>query len=93
VQGDPHLRREAGVYQAFPRHFFEHWSGFNVIKPIKEPTPVGPLMPQFYGYYVPDTIDPAESDSESESQYLSAILLLEECGRELDPEKLTLDDQ
>ena len=99
---DPHLNAEAEVYQAFPRNFFEHWSGFNVVKPLKVPTPVGPLVPQFYGYYVAD-IDPAEFDSESpesESQfhryyrpYFSPILLLEDCGRKLDPEKLTLDDQ
>ena len=99
---DPHLEKEAEVYQAFPRNFFEHWSGFNVIEPLKVPTPVGPLVPQFYGYYVPD-IDPAELKSESPEsetpwpqylrQYFSPILLLEDCGRKLDPEKLTLDDQ
>ena len=95
---DLHLGKEAEVYQAFPRNFFERWSGFNLIKNLKVPTPVGPIAPQFYGYYVPDIIDPAESDSESEPkssdrEYLSPILLLEHCGRKLDPEKLTLDDQ
>lgn len=97
---DSHLQEEAEVYQAFPRHFFEHWSGFNVIKPLNVPTPVGPLVPQFYGYYIPD-IDPAELEATPESgsflyghlRYLSPILLLEDCGQKLEPEKLTLDDQ
>ena len=104
IPGDLHLGKEAEVYQTFPRYFFQRWSGFNVIKPLKVPTPVGPIVPQFYGYYVPDDIiDPAESDSDSDSEseselpshrnYLSPILLLEDCGRRLDPEKLTLDDQ
>ena len=92
------------AYQAFrvPQDFFERWRGFNVIEPLKVPTPVSPLVPQLYGYYVPD-IDPTELDSEStESEspllryhrrYFSPILLLEDCGQKLDPEKLTLDDQ
>jgi hypothetical protein len=97
VQHDLHIGREAEAYQAFPRHFFEHWSGFNLIKPLKEPTPVGPLVPQFYGYYVPD-IDPDHSDSDESlrsemCEYLSPILLLEDCGKQLEPRKLTLDDQ
>ncbi|KAF8894951.1 hypothetical protein CPB84DRAFT_1710693 [Gymnopilus junonius] len=53
-QGDNHLAREAENYQAFPRHFFEHWSGYNIINPLHDPTPVGPVVPQFYGYYVVD---------------------------------------
>jgi hypothetical protein len=90
VEHDLHLGKEAEAYQAFPRHFFEHWSGFNIIKPLKEPTPVGPLVPQFYGYYVPDK---NSKQSDSASEYLSPILLLEDCGKQLEPRKLTLDDQ
>ena len=101
IQHDHHLGKEAEVYQAFPRHFFEHWSGFNVIKPLKDPTPVGPLVPQFYGYYVPD-IDCGSEQSDSDDsrsgspeirQYLSPILLIEDCGKQLKPGKLTLDDK
>jgi hypothetical protein len=94
---DYHLGREAEAYQAFPRSFFEHMSGFQVIKPLKVPTPVGPLVPQFYGYYVPDIqVDdssPALTRISYDSQYLSPILLLEDCGQKIAPEKLTLDDQ
>ena len=99
IKGDCHLAREAETYQAFPRHFFEHWSGFNVIKPLHDPTPVGPIVPQFYGYYVPDE-DPVQSKPDGSRpgtsgicDYRSAILLMEDCGKELDPSKLTLDDQ
>lgn len=88
IPNDLHLGREAEAYQAFPRDFFEHWSGFQLVKPLKVPTPVGPLVPQFYGYYVPDLetlVDPA--------RYLSPILLIEDCGHQIAPEKLTEDDK
>lgn len=52
-QGDPHLAEEAKNYQAFPSYFFEHWNGYNVVYPLRDPTPCGALVPQFYGYYVP----------------------------------------
>ncbi|KAG5637639.1 hypothetical protein H0H81_003864 [Sphagnurus paluster] len=51
--GDSHLVREARNYQRFEKHFFEHWSGFNVLPPMHDPVPVGALVPQFYGYYEP----------------------------------------
>jgi hypothetical protein len=54
LEKDAHLEREAKNYQEFPRHFFEHWSGYNVLPPLHDPVPVGALVPQFYGYYVPD---------------------------------------
>ncbi|CAA7265739.1 unnamed protein product [Cyclocybe aegerita] len=54
MECDNHLAREANNYQSFPRHFWEHWSGYNLILPIHDPVPIGPLAPQFYGYYVPD---------------------------------------
>ncbi|EDR00143.1 uncharacterized protein LACBIDRAFT_314667 [Laccaria bicolor S238N-H82] len=53
MQGDAHLSREARNYQAFPDHFFQHWNGYNVVPPLHEPVPVGALVPQYYGHYVP----------------------------------------
>ena len=85
MQGDEHLAREARNYQQFPKHFFEHWSGFNILPPIHDPTPVGPLVPQFYGYYAP-------KDKNTE-RYLSPILLLEHCGNPINPETLSIDDK
>ncbi|KAL1748187.1 hypothetical protein HDZ31DRAFT_60561 [Schizophyllum fasciatum] len=56
-QYDDHLTHEAGNYQQFPDWFFEHWSGYNVVKPLQDPTPCGALVPNFYGYYLPVTKD------------------------------------
>lgn len=78
------LRREADNYQRFPKHFFEHWSGYNVCCPMHEPVPAGPLVPQFYGYYIP------EDDS---STYKSPILLMEKCGTQIDAQQLSVDDR
>ena len=84
---DAHLGREAINYQSFPAHLFEHWSGYNIIQPLHDPVPVGAVLPQFYGYYVP------EKNSDDDSPYLSAILLLENCGLPIDPEALDKDDK
>jgi hypothetical protein len=84
---DAHLRREANNYQSFPAHLFEHWSGYNIIQPLHDPVPVGAVLPQFYGYYVP------EKNSNGGSPYLSAILILENCGIPIDPEALGKDDK
>jgi hypothetical protein len=144
MRGDGHLAREAENYQAFPRHFFEHWNGYNIVPPINYPVPVTPVVPQYYGYYVVDRSasapsgekqeegkteiaedenekmgehegqkktedaekdksesqeedeDEEESDEEEEDedeQYLSPILLLEDCGTSIDPNALSVDDK
>ncbi|KAF8955685.1 hypothetical protein BDZ97DRAFT_1764584 [Flammula alnicola] len=100
IEGDEHLQKEAENYMTFPRHFFEHWSGYNIINPLKEPVPVGPLVPQFYGYYVVDeeiknTVGAAGNGAtmNRRPQYLSPILLLEDCGEQIDPGELSVDDQ
>lgn len=84
-QFDDHLQREAGNYQTFPSHLFEHWNGYNLIPPLHEPVPVGAVAPQFYGYYVPEEND--------QSQYLSPVMLLEDCGTPIDPMTLGIDDR
>jgi hypothetical protein len=89
IEHDHHLAREANNYQSFPDHFFQHWNGYNVMPPLHDPVPVGALCPQFYGYYTPD--DP--TDGTSRPNYLSPILLLEYCGREIDPDELCVDDK
>ncbi|KAM6497388.1 hypothetical protein JOM56_007861 [Amanita muscaria] len=45
MQGDYHLSNESNMYQTFPRHFFEHWNGYNVLAPYETPTPVGAVVP------------------------------------------------
>jgi len=85
IQYDRHLSREAKNYQSFPAHLFEHWNGYNVIQPLHDPVPVGAVVPQFYGYYVPE--------KNEEDEYLSPILLLENCGVPINAEALNEDDK
>ncbi|KAJ7470260.1 hypothetical protein FB451DRAFT_1176331 [Mycena latifolia] len=87
IQDDRHLAREAKVYQALPAHLSEHWSGYNLVRPSRAPVPVGAVVPQFYGYYVP------APESTAGSGYLSPIMLLENCGAPLDPEVLSADEK
>ncbi|KAK0477395.1 hypothetical protein IW261DRAFT_1421096 [Armillaria novae-zelandiae] len=83
---DDQLRHEAKNYQKFPAHFFQHWNGYNIVNPLHDPTPIGAVVPQFYGYYVPEKGD-------DEEEYLSPILLLEDCGLPIDVEDLDIDDR
>lgn len=116
-QFDTHLPREASNYQLFPDWFFEHWSGYNVVKPLQDPTPCGAIVPNFYGYYVPDESEaaavprfsptaedsqlppsPRASDDDAPEpvlpkRYLSPILLLEYCGKQIEPDELSIDDR
>ncbi len=52
IKHDVHLKQEAKNYQKFPAHFFQHWNGYNIVPPLHDPTPIGAVVPQFYGYYV-----------------------------------------
>ena len=97
VEGDSHLATEAANYQKFPKHFFEHWSGYNIIPPIHDPTPIGPVVPQFYGYYVPEKnrqrAGAKNKMRKQKPKYLSPILLLEHCGEPISERYLSIDDR
>ncbi|KAF8955690.1 hypothetical protein BDZ97DRAFT_259558 [Flammula alnicola] len=101
IQYDGHLANEANNYQRFPKHFFEHYTGYNVIRPILEPVPLGPLVPQYYGHYVVDEEEykPARANDEAgptdtnPRKYLSPILLVEKCGIPIEPAELSIDDK
>ena len=84
-----HLANEAKCYQEFPSHMFEHWNGYNIIPPMHEPTPVGAVVPQFYGYYVPDR----GNQPLKRGKFMSPILLLEHCGEQVDARTLLTDDR
>ena len=86
-KGDNHLPREAKNYQEFPAHFFQHWNGYNIVWPLQGPTPALAIVPQFYGYYVP------EDGQIQGNEYLSPILLLENCGTPVNVNNLTIDDR
>ena len=91
LQYDEHLRLEAYNYQRFPKHFFEHWSGYNIIRPFHQPVPLGAIVPQFYGYYKID--EASRGDGSDHKEYMSPILLLEKCGTPIMFDELSIDDK
>ncbi|KLO09417.1 hypothetical protein SCHPADRAFT_943650 [Schizopora paradoxa] len=78
------LANEAWNYMHFPDHFFEHWNGYNIIRPCQDPVPVGAVVPQFYGYYMP---------KKKGRGFKSPILLLEHCGTQASMSSLTLEER
>ncbi|KAG6817067.1 hypothetical protein H0H87_000246 [Tephrocybe sp. NHM501043] len=54
IPGDDHLVNEARNYEMFEAQMFEHWSGLNLIPETRASVPVGAIVPQFYGFYVPE---------------------------------------
>ena len=94
VPEDSHLLREGRNYQSFPDCFFEHWNGYNLIHPLTDPVPLGAVVPQFYGYYVPAKQQNQKKDqSDVDMEYLSPILLIEDCGIPVDVSKLDYTDR
>ncbi|KAF5326691.1 hypothetical protein D9619_005068 [Psilocybe cf. subviscida] len=105
-EDDLHLAREAQNYQRFPRYLFEHWSGLIKVPGLRNPVPAGPVVPQFYGYYVPegeevDAHDDKQASSDDDRRgkpirftapFLSPILLVENCGKPIEPEDYGYDD-
>ncbi|KAJ7168201.1 hypothetical protein C8R43DRAFT_1158115 [Mycena crocata] len=91
IQDDTHLLREAKVYQAFPAHLSEHWSGYNLVgrhSPSRNPVPLNAVVPQFYGLYVPKP-----TPDEANKRYLSPVMLLENCGTPLEATMLSPDQK
>lgn len=90
---DDHLDREAANYQAFPQHMFEHRTDTYQLPNDDDAVPMGAVVPQFYGYYVPRgrNTDGVEDDCyhQKHGQYLSRILLMEDCGRQISLDALT----
>ena len=74
------FHNEAKIFNSFPRHLSEEWCGYNMVSPLSWPVPVGPVVPKFYGYYLP---------TGEKRDTLSPILLMEECGIPVNPRKLT----
>ena len=75
------LNNEAKIYDGFPLHVMEDWSGFNFLPSYlnhhldKLVVPCKAVVPKFYGYYVPVGQTQDEGGPKP-----SAILLVEECG-------------
>ncbi|EIM79237.1 uncharacterized protein STEHIDRAFT_106351 [Stereum hirsutum FP-91666 SS1] len=106
-ENDRHLVREAANYQRFDESLFERWSGLQIVPPLKDPTPCGAVVPQFYGFYRPDVDETDDEDErmdvdevgragEKEKKkkwYQSNILLLEDCGEPINVDELDIDDR
>jgi hypothetical protein len=82
---------EGRIYDAFPSHLMEDWTGFNLLPMylrhhIEEfIVPCTAVVPKFYGYYEP--VGPTPT-TDAISKGRSAILLIEECGTPIDPYNL-----
>lgn len=94
-RGDDHLDREAVNYQRFGENFSQHWTGYTLAYPLHNPTPVHAITPIFYGYYSKErTVPDVDANSgDSDDQYFSPILLLEDCGTPIEPTHLDFDDR
>ncbi|KAJ7627523.1 hypothetical protein DFH06DRAFT_728746 [Mycena polygramma] len=84
------LENEAQTYTAFPEHLSEDWSGFNAIgEAVSSYTngrvPATAVVPKFYGYFVPY--------EQLETGRARPILLLEDCGRPIEPRHLKPQDR
>lgn len=79
------LRNGAHVFDTLSsdryRHMQQEWWGLNMICGLLNPVPVRAVVPKFYGYYVPE-------DGASQKN-LSPMLLMEDCGTPVKPEKLS----
>ncbi|KAF8432763.1 hypothetical protein L210DRAFT_3557845 [Boletus edulis BED1] len=90
LKNDTHLDKEATNYEDFPEHFFHHYNGYTLISQLKAVVPVSAIVPQFYGYYTPKM---EQGENSREPPYISPILLLEHCGKPIEPEELSAEDQ
>ncbi|KIY50098.1 hypothetical protein FISHEDRAFT_18878, partial [Fistulina hepatica ATCC 64428] len=73
-------------------HLFEDWSGYALFQPLTDPVPVAPLVPQYYGYYVPNDAD-QDMKGGNKDMFRSPILLLENCGKAINVAPLGIDDR
>ncbi|KAI0357727.1 hypothetical protein OH77DRAFT_1450242 [Trametes cingulata] len=101
------LHNEGRAYGTFPVHMQEEYCGFNIVPPCRFAVPVGPVVPKFYGFYLPvgedgevvwDEDEAArhsncDQDEPCRVKWLSPILLMEECGEPVRPEKFTVDQR
>ncbi|KAI5825606.1 hypothetical protein K523DRAFT_375563 [Schizophyllum commune Tattone D] len=73
IRGDEHLAHEARMYTRFPPELAQHRKGAASFKKLNFEIPLGAVIPQFFGYYVP-------VEKPTDGRYLSPIMLVESCG-------------
>ena len=96
------LHNEADVYNALPKDAQEEYCGLNIVPPCHRfPVPVGAIVPKLFGFYMPEG-ESAEMKRDHAScsegspcrvNWMSPILLMEECGEPVQPEKFTADQR
>ncbi|KAI0761339.1 hypothetical protein BD413DRAFT_647260 [Trametes elegans] len=101
----PHrlLHNEARTYAHLPKHVQEEYCGLNIVPPCRFPVLIGPVVPKYYGFYLPVDQDGQIVDTSRDGKHnqcyscgvdwLSPILLMEECGDPVKPEKFTVDQR
>ncbi|KAI0329808.1 hypothetical protein GY45DRAFT_1324614 [Cubamyces sp. BRFM 1775] len=102
------LHNEARTYHAFPEHAQQEYCGYNIVPPCHYPVPIGPIVPRFYGFYLPVDKDGnftdefalhgkehsrCTEDGACRVPWISPILLIEECGEPIKPEGFTADER
>ncbi|KAI4522803.1 hypothetical protein K525DRAFT_268537 [Schizophyllum commune Loenen D] len=73
MSGDEHLAHEARMYMRFPLELAQHRKVTTHPKELEYDVPLGAVIPQFFGYYVPVA-------KPEDGRYLSPIMLVESCG-------------
>lgn len=78
------MRDEAYIFDTFSsdkyRHMQQEWCGLGMVDGIS--VPVGPVVPKFYGYYVPE-------EEVVGCRGISPILRTEDCGSPVEVNKLS----
>ncbi|PIL28838.1 hypothetical protein GSI_08883 [Ganoderma sinense ZZ0214-1] len=96
------LHNEARVYDTLSKDMQEDWCGYNVVPQCRYPVPVGAIAPKFFGYYLPVDADglpmkgyhpECTEERPCDVKWASPILLMEECGNPVEPDKFTLDQR
>jgi hypothetical protein len=83
------LQHEAAIYDTFPEHLTQEFCGYALVPGVKYPVPVGAVVPKFFGYYIPE--HPGYDAGNIAEP--SPILLLEQCGKPVEPPSLSHDDR
>ena len=91
-QNTEHLENEAAflgdLSMDTSRHLQQEWCGLNLLPGMTRPVPVGPVVPKFYGCYIPDLQDTGASWA---VESIGLLLLMEDCGMPIEKNKLSMD--
>ncbi|KAI0788420.1 hypothetical protein C8Q75DRAFT_807643 [Abortiporus biennis] len=85
------LNNEGRIYNGFPNHMSEEYCGWHLISPfMHSPAPSCPVVPKFYGYYVPVDLP---GNIKGPEIGRSPILLIEDCGAPINASEMSVDER